>query len=49
MRLGEGKVAPPISEQELCLSDTEVGTTAEMTALLPLLSAVGSSETGRMA
>lgn len=49
VRLGEVKVAYPISEQELCLSDTEVGTAAEVTALLPLPSAIRSSKTGRLA
>lgn len=47
--LGEVKVARPISEQELCLPDPEVGPTAEMTAFLPLPSAISSSKTGRLA
>lgn len=49
IRLGEVKMAYPTAEQELCLSDTEVGTTAEVTPLSPSPSAIRSPKTGRVA
>jgi len=48
-RRGEGNVACPASEEELCLSHAEVGTAAERTASLPLPSAMRSSKTGELA